>query len=126
MSADPVIVRAERSHDGDVAEGAVRQGSGGDAGLSAIAAARAWAALGRRRLAAGDADGAIACASAGLEEVDGLPIEAGVKDDTGLKLEAARERVREGHSSDGAEVMLDVLDARSELRAQALGATLLG
>lgn len=125
MSADPGIVRAERRHDGDVAEGAVRAGAGGDAGLSAIAAARAWAALGRGRLAAGDADGALACASAGLEEIDGLPIEAGVKDDTGLKLEAARERVREGYPSDGAEVMLDVLDARSELRAQALGATLL-
>jgi hypothetical protein len=122
VSAD--IVRVERSHDGDVAEGAVRPGAGGNAGISAIAAARAWATLGRRRLAAGDPDGAIACASAGLEEIDGLPIDDGVKDDTGLKLEAARERVREGHPSDGAEVMLDVLDARSELRAQAVGATL--
>jgi len=126
VSADADVVRVERRHDGDVAEGAVRQGSGGDAGLSAIAAARAWAALGRRRLAAGDADGAIACASAGLDEIDGLPIDDGVKDDTGLKLEAARERVQDGHRSDGAEVMLDVLDARSELRAQAVGATLLG
>jgi hypothetical protein len=34
--------------------------------------------------------------------------------------------VRDGQPSDGAEVMLDVLDARSELRAQAVGATLLG
>ena len=90
-----------------------------------LAGAVASARLGRRLLAGGDAEGAIAAARAGLEEAGEVPSDADVKDDTGLKLSAAEDRLAEGHAGDAAEVMLDMLEIRAQLHARAQRAVIL-
>ena len=89
---------------------------------TALAAALAWETLGRRSLQAGDADGAVAAAQAGLDELGEPPHDLDIVDDTELKLYAAEERLRQGHTHDAASNMLDILRVRTELRASALGA----
>jgi hypothetical protein len=115
------VVRVERRHDGAV--GSEQQAR--DPAYAELAAARAWAALGRRLLAEGDAEGAIACARAGLDGIGPPPFDPNLIDDTKMKLFAADDRIEQGHAADGAEVMLDVLDIRSDLHARARDATLL-
>ena len=117
-------VREEREHDGERAAAVVRtEEPGPDA--QRLAGAVASARLGRRLLARGDAEGAIAAARAGLEEAGEAPSGAGLKDDTALKLAAAEDRLAEGHAADAAEVMLDMLDIRAELHARAQRAVIL-
>lgn len=134
MSGEPAIeqrddgswrVRAERRHGEAAATGAVdaptREAA---AGAAHIAAGLAWAALGRARLGAGDVEGALASARAGIEELGELPVNPDVIDDTELKLYAAEDRVASGHPADGATVMLNMLEIRAELHADALGVTI--
>jgi hypothetical protein len=117
-------VREEREHGGERATAVVRAQSGPDG--QRLAGAVASARAGRRLLTGGDADGAIAAARAGLEEAGDVPSDLGVKDDTGLKLHAAEERLADGHPEDAAEIMLDVLEARAELHARAQQAIIIG
>src|SRR5262245_46064353 len=74
-----------------------------------LAGSRAWLTLGEQRLTVADWTGAIACARAGLEELGQRYAPPTVVDDTGLKLSAAEERLREGHAQDAATVMLRIL-----------------
>jgi hypothetical protein len=117
-------VREEREHDGERATGVVRTDQPGP-DAQRLAGAVASARLGRRLLAAGDAEGAIAAARAGLEEAGEVPFGPEVKDDTGLKLAAAEDRLADGHAVDAAEVMLDMLDIRAELHARTQHAVIL-
>ncbi len=125
MTSDPQLssVRVSRRQGDQVAEGEVRVPTTVADDATAVAAAVAWETLGRRSLQAGDADGAVAAAQAGLDEL-GETQNADIVDDTELKLYAAEERLREGHTRDGASNMLDILRVRAELRARALGAEL--
>jgi hypothetical protein len=117
-------VREEREQHGERAAGAVRtEAPGPDA--QRLAGAVAYARLGRRLLAGGDPDGAIAAARAGLEEAGEAPFDPEVIDDTDLKLSAAQDRLAEGHAGDAAEVMLDMLEIRAGLHARAQRAVIL-
>jgi hypothetical protein len=82
-----------------------------------LASGRAWYALGQGFLASGDAENAIECARQGIEAIGRRYASPMVADDTSLKLAAAQERIDEGHTQDGAEVMLRVLDTRTRLFA---------
>lgn len=106
-----------RSLDGVSTEGSVVLSlqATGESPHGRLAAARAWAALGAGRLAAGEADAAIRCAEAGLAELGGDYRPPGVKDSTALKIAAARERIAQGHAHDGATTLLDMLENRSRL-----------
>lgn len=85
-----------------------------------VDAAREHAARGRDRLQAGDADGALEAARAGLEALGPPPPGPGPEDDTDLKLLVAEDRVEQGHPRDGARMMLEILEIRADLREQAL------
>jgi hypothetical protein len=117
-------VREEREHDGERATAVVRTDQPGP-DAQRLAGAVASARLGRRLLAGGDVEGAIAAARAGLEEAGEVPFDAELKDDTSLKLAAAEDRLAEGHAVDAAEVMLDMLDIRADLHARAQRAAIL-
>ena len=80
-----------------------------------LAGARAWLSVGRERLAAGQAQAAVACARRGLEELGPgyAPLTAG--DDTVLKLAAAEEELAAGRADNAASTMLRTLDARMRL-----------
>ena len=117
-------VREEREHDGERAGAVVRTDAPGP-DAKRLAGAVASARLGRRLLAGGDTEGAIAAARAGLEEAGEVPPDPGRKDDTGLKLAAAEDRLAEGHPVDAAEVMLDMLELRADLHARAQRAVIL-
>jgi hypothetical protein len=82
---------------------------------AAAAGGRAWLKLGQARLQAADTNGAIAAAYAGLEDLGRDYAPPGVRDDTTLKIDAAKERINEGHVADGARVLLRVLDARLQM-----------
>ena len=130
MTGDPELssVRVSRRRGDQVAEGEVRvpPAESDDAAAVAVAAALAWETLGRRYLKAGDPVDAVAAAQAGLNELGDPPPDPDVVDDTELKLYAAEERVRQGHTRDGASNMLAILRVRAELHARALGAELAG
>jgi len=117
-------VREEREHDGERATAVVRTDQPGPS-AQRLAGAVASARLGRRLLAGGDAEGAVAAARAGLEEAGEVPSDPELKDDTGLKLAAAEDRLAEGYTADAAEVMLDMLDIRADLHARAQRAVIL-
>ena len=117
-------VREEREQDGERATAVVRTDQPGP-DAQRLAGAVASARLGRRLLAGGDAEGAIAAARAGLEEAGEVPFDPELKDDTDLKLSAAEDRLAEGHAVDAAEVMLDMLDIRADLHARAQRAVIL-
>ena len=80
----------------------------------ALAGARAWLALGQLLLDA-DPGGAASCAQAGLDELGREYAPPGTKDDTGLKLLAARDLVDHGRAADGAAMMLRLLGERLTL-----------
>lgn len=82
---------------------------------SALAGSLAWLELGERSLASHHIDNAISCAQSGLDELGSDYASPLVDDDTELKLLAASERIENGHSEDGARVMLRVLRIRTEL-----------
>jgi hypothetical protein len=117
-------VREEREHDGERATATVRTDQPGP-NAQRLAGAVASARLGRRLLAEGDVEGAIAAARAGLEEAGDVPSGPELKDDTALKLSAAEDRLAEGYAVDAAEVMLDILDIRVDLHARAQGAVII-
>ena len=118
-------VREEREQGGVRAAAAVRAAAPGP-DAQRLAGAVASARLGRRLLARGDAEGAIAAARAGLEEAGRVPFDPEVRDDTALKLAAAEDRLAGGHAADAAEVMLDILDIRADLHARAQRAEIIG
>ena len=68
--------------------------------------------LGQVWLAANEAEAAIICAKAGLEELGDDYATGFVEDDSDLKLILAEERIQLGHLSDGAAMMLRVLENR--------------
>ena len=78
----------------------------------ALAGSKVWLALGQVWLAANEPDASIICAKAGLEELGDEYATPFVEDDTDLKLILAEERIQEGHLSDGAKMMLRVLENR--------------
>jgi hypothetical protein len=118
-------VREEREQSGVRATAVVRADHPGP-DAQRLAGAAASARLGRHLLARGDAEGAIAAARSGLEEAGEVPSAPGLKDDTPLKLSAAEDRLAEGHVADAAEVMLDILDIRTDLHARAQRADIIG
>jgi hypothetical protein len=115
------VVREERERSGLRAEATVHA-EAVTPEARRLAGAVAYARLGRRLLAEGAAQEAIAAAQAGLDEAGAVPFDPDVIDDTDMKLSAARDRLADGHPGDAAEVMLDVLDIRTELHARAQGA----
>jgi hypothetical protein len=113
-----VVVREERERGGVTAAGEVRADQPGDE-TRRLAGAVAYARLGRRLLADGAVEDAVAAAQAGLEEVGKAPFDPQLSDDTAMKLYAAEDRLAEGHAADAAEVMLDMLEIRTDLHARA-------
>lgn len=111
-------VREERERGGVTAAGEVRAEQPGEE-TRRLAGGVAYARVGRRLLAGGAVEDAVAAAQAGLEEVGKVPFDRALIDDTAMKLSAARDRLAEGHGADAAEVMLDVLDIRTDLHARA-------
>jgi hypothetical protein len=105
-------VRAER--DGATGEVIVRDGASAQE-HEALAGARAWLALGRQRLDAGEAEEALAAARSGITELGRSYRSPAVIDDTKLKLAAADEREEEGELQDTATVALRVLETRTRL-----------
>ncbi len=89
------------------------QGTGTTHGRAA--GAKAWSGLGKASLDNGALDAAIACAKAGIEELGDDYKPPRVRDSTGMKLHAAAERIEAGAKSNGAEVMLDMLNSRIEM-----------
>ena len=77
-----------------------------------FASSKVWLALGQVWLAANEAEAAIICAKAGLEELGDDYATGFVEDDSDLKLILAEERIQLGHLSDGAAMMLRVLENR--------------
>jgi hypothetical protein len=84
-----------------------------------LAGARAWLVLGQRGIAAGHFTDAITATRGGLDELGNTYRAPGVKDDTGMKIDAADEQITEGHSDAGARVLLRVLEARIGLYIEA-------
>jgi hypothetical protein len=74
--------------------------------------------LGEKALEAGHVEAAIRAAKKGLEELGTHYASPLVNDDTDLKIEAAKERIREGHARDGADLMLRMLRTRTNLYAR--------
>jgi hypothetical protein len=105
-------VRAER--DGAAGEVTVRDGASAEE-HETLAGARAWLALGRQRLDAGDAEAALVAARSGIAELGSDYHSGDVIDDTELKLAAADEREQEGELEDAATVTLRVLETRTRL-----------
>jgi hypothetical protein len=116
-------VREEREHAGVAAAATVRTERPGPEARR-LAGAAAYARIGRRLLASGAAEDAVAAARAGLEEAGRTPVDPEHADDTKLKLFAAEERLADGHAADAADVMLDVLEIRMGLHAAAQGAAI--
>lgn len=112
------VVREERERGGVTAAGEVRAEQPGDE-TRRLAGAVAYARAGRRLLADGAVEDAVAAAQAGLDEAGEVPFDPALIDDTAMKLSAAQDRLAEGHGADAAEVMLDVLDIRTDLHARA-------
>lgn len=112
------VVREERERGGVTAAGEVRAEQPGDE-TRRLAGAVAYARLGRRLLADGAVEDAVAAAQAGLEEVGKPPFNPELADDTAMKLSAAQDRLAAGHVADAAEVMLDMLEIRADLHARA-------
>jgi hypothetical protein len=88
----------------------------------ALAAARAWLALGNDALAAKHVDAAIQSARAGLAELGNDYAPPDVDDDSGLKLHAADELIHSGKADNGAAMMLRMLSTRIQLYLQRYGA----
>jgi hypothetical protein len=118
-----VEIREERERRGERAAGTVHA-ERATPEARRLAGAVAYARLGRRLLATGAAEDAIAVAQEGLDEAGEVPFDPELLDDTDLKLSAARDRLAAGHAGDAAEVMLDVLDIRTDLHARAQGAVI--
>lgn len=79
---------------------------------------RAWWALGQFWLAVDNDEAAIICAQAGLEELGDDYADPMAIDDTQMKLWVAQERIQKGHLSDGADMMLRILQSRLHLYAE--------
>jgi len=79
---------------------------------------RAWWALGQFWLAVNNYEGAIICAKTGLEELGDDYADPTAIDDTRMKLWLAEERIQKGHLSDGADMMLRILESRLYLYAE--------
>jgi len=79
---------------------------------------RAWWALGQFWLAVDNDEAAIICAQAGLEELGDDYADPMAIDDTRMKLWVAQERIQKGHLSDGADMMLRILQSRLHLYAE--------
>lgn len=79
---------------------------------------RAWWALGQFWLAVNNYEGAILCAKTGLEELGDDYASPMAIDDTQMKLWVAEERIQKGLLSDGADMMLRILDSRLYLYAE--------
>ncbi len=82
------------------------------------AGSRAWWALGQFWLAVNNYEGAIICAKTGLEELGDDYADPMAIDDTSMKLWVAEERIQKGHLSDGADMMLRILESRRNFTAE--------
>ena len=103
---------------GEIVVKAATQPSPTAAPHAGLAGSMAYLALGKSKLAAGDARAAIDCVSAGLADLGNDYAAPTAMDDTSLKLLVARERVDENYLADGAAVMLRVLEIRINLYRQ--------
>jgi hypothetical protein len=83
-----------------------------------LAGARAWHTLGVQLLGDGDATGATQCAQSGVVELGKDYALDGVCDDTGLKIHAAEDLIEQGRGSDGARLILRMLEIRLDLYKQ--------
>jgi hypothetical protein len=83
-----------------------------------LAGSRAWLALGKSKLANKDTQAAISCAQAGIDELGTKYTSPLTNDDTGMKLFVAEDRIEEGFSEDGARIMLNMLEIRTQLYAE--------
>jgi hypothetical protein len=125
VSDDKWLIRAERERAGQSASGqvVVTQSGPPDAGDSPhvpFAGARAWLDLTRQRLAAGEVEGAIADARAGLEELGQhyKSASTNVKDDTSLHIAVAEDLIEQGRKDEAARRLLQTLEIRLQLFSQ--------
>lgn len=105
-------VRADR--DGATGEATVRDGASAEE-HKGLAGARAWLALGRQKLDAGEAAEALAAARSGIDELGRSYSTSAVIDDTSLKLAAADEREEDGELEHAATIALRVLETRTRI-----------
>ncbi|MFE4105184.1 hypothetical protein [Almyronema epifaneia] len=90
----------------------------------ALASSRAWLTLGEQFVDKGNFEAAIACAQQGLDALGSDYAAPEVEDDTDMKLLAAEDRIESGHLQDGASVMLQMLETRTELYQELHTATI--
>ena len=86
-----------------------------------LGAARASHQRGRERLSTGDAEGALAAAQGGLDELGDDYAGPAAIDDTGMKLLAAVDMAENGNSEGAARATLRVLENRIEMYAETHG-----
>jgi hypothetical protein len=89
-----------------------------------LAAGQAWSQVASSSLEAGDADAAIEAARKGLEELGERYRPRRVKDDTALRIAAADERIAAGARSDGARMLIGILEQRMAMYAERNASTL--
>ena len=106
------VVRVEREHAGERAEGEVVARGEAGAVHKRLAAARAWLALGERL---SDPAEALAAARSGLEELGRDYASRRTKDDTALKLALADDQLAGGDVESAAAITLRTLETRTEL-----------
>jgi hypothetical protein len=115
------IIRAERRHGnlrskGEVVVASPAREPGRE--YARMAAARAWLDLAEQLLRAGDADGAISAARAGIGELGDAYRSPRVDDDTTLKLEVAEEQRQGGQLEMAARLFIKMLETRTNLFAE--------
>jgi hypothetical protein len=84
-------------------------------GHTRLAAARAWATLGRRLQAAAATADAITASRHGLDELGADYAARAALDDTALKLAAADDAIADGRHAAGVDILLRVLETRIRL-----------
>lgn len=115
------VVKVERTHEGITVTGTLSAPPGEDHELAA--AGQAWLGVANELLAQGKADAAYAAATSGVEELGTSYRSGPVRDDTGMKLAAAKAQLAAGEVQAAAEVAIEQLGARLALYEKTHGVT---
>jgi hypothetical protein len=125
LSSNQWSIRVERQWKGHVAFGEVivTQDTAPQADHPphiALAGSRAWLDLARTRLAASDAEGAMASAQAGIAELGDTYYSSalGITEDTSLRIYLAEELADQGRLADAARELIKALEGRVQLYTQ--------
>ena len=107
------VGQVERTDEGITVTGSVSAPPGADHQVAA--AGQAWHGVASQLLAQGNAEAAYAAATSGVEELGSAYKSGPVRDDTGMKLAAAKAQLAAGEVEAAAEVAIEQLGARLAL-----------